>query len=182
MSDKPVAAFKNYGKKGSIAPVDLEVRPGEMVGLAGLLGSGRTKTAEVIFGIKPADSGTALIKGKPQTLRLPHQASVLGIGFCRKTGKPMASSLPPRAEMSSSLSRPSAVATTHSIKTARNCRTLYRQLGIRTPSTEQPIETLSGGNGRKYCFHVGTHSSAISDSSMSQPVALMLVPTPTSSA
>lgn len=63
------------------------MRPGEIVGLAGLLGSGRTETAEVIFGIKPADSGTALIKGKPQTLRSPHQASVLGIGFCPEDRK-----------------------------------------------------------------------------------------------
>ncbi len=82
LSDKPVAAFSGFGKKGTIAPFDLQVRPGEIVGLAGLLGSGRTETAEVIFGIKPADSGSALIKGKPQTLRSPHQASCLGIGFC----------------------------------------------------------------------------------------------------
>jgi simple sugar transport system ATP-binding protein len=41
----------------------------------------------VIFGIKPADSGTALIKGKPQTLRSPHQASCLGVGFCPEDRK-----------------------------------------------------------------------------------------------
>ncbi len=41
----------------------------------------------MIFGIKPADSGTALIKGKQQTLRSPHQASVLGIGFCPEDRK-----------------------------------------------------------------------------------------------
>ena len=71
LSDKPVASFEGYGKKGTIAPFDLHVRPGEIVGLAGLLGSGRTETAEVIFGIHPADSGQATIKGKPQTLRSP---------------------------------------------------------------------------------------------------------------
>lgn len=63
------------------------MRPGEIVGLAGLLGSGRTETAEVIFGIHPADSGTATIKGKPQTLRSPQQASRLGIGFCPEDRK-----------------------------------------------------------------------------------------------
>ncbi len=86
LSDKPVAAFEGYGK-GTIAPFDLQVRPGEIVGLAGLLGSGRTETAEVIFGIKTADSGKAWIKGKPQTLRSPHQASCLGIGFCPEDRK-----------------------------------------------------------------------------------------------
>ena len=51
LGDKPVAAFKNYGKKGTIAPFDLRSTPGEIVpALAGLLGSGRTETAEVIFG------------------------------------------------------------------------------------------------------------------------------------
>ena len=107
LSDNPVAAFKDYGKKGTIAPFDLEVRPGEIVGLAGLLGSGRTETAEVIFGIKPADSGTALIKGKPydRHIRLRYWASA----FARKTGKLMASSPPPQCgKISSSLSRPSA--------------------------------------------------------------------------
>ncbi len=86
LSDKPVAAFEGYGKKGTIAPFDLQVRPGEIVGLAGLLGSGRTETAEVIFGIKTADSGKAWIKGKPQTLRsrIRRPAS---IGFCPEDRK-----------------------------------------------------------------------------------------------
>ncbi len=128
LSDKPVAAFKNYGKKGTIAPFDLEVRPGEIVGLAGLLGSGRTETAEVIFGIKPADSGTALIKGKPQNLRSPHQASVLGIGFCpedRKTDGIIAAASV-RENIILALRCPARLATSHfPQRTARDCRTLY---------------------------------------------------------
>lgn len=158
LSDKPVAAFKNYGKKGTIAPFDLEVRPGEIVGLAGLLGSGRTETAEVIFGIKPADSGTALIKGKPQNLRSPHQASVLGIGFCpedRKTDGIIAAASV-RENIILALQAQRGWLRPISRKEQQEIAERFiRQLGIRTPSTEQPIEFLSGGNQQKCCFHVG---------------------------
>ena len=164
LSDKPVAAFKNYGKRND-RTVDLEVRPGEIVGLAGLLGSGRTETAEVIFGIKPADSGTALIKGQQQTLRSPHQASVLGIGFCPEDRKPMASSPPPRwGKISSSLEAQRGFASTDfPQRTAEIAQRFIRQLGIRTPSTEQPIEFLSGGNQQKVLLSLATDSTAISD-------------------
>ncbi|ENN3860551.1 sugar ABC transporter ATP-binding protein [Escherichia coli] len=152
LSDKPVAAFKNYGKKGTIAPFDLEVRPGEIVGLAGLLGSGRTETAEVIFGIKPADSGTALIKGKPQTPRSPHQASVLGIGFCpedRKTDGIIAAASV-RENIILALQAQRGWLRPISRKEQQEIAERFiRQLGIRTPSTEQPIEFLSGGNQQK---------------------------------
>ena len=130
LSDKPVAAFEDFGKKGTIAPFSLQVRPGEIVGLAGLLGSGRTETAEVIFGIKPADSGKAWIKGKPQTLRSPHQASSLGIGFCLQAQRGWLRPIG-RREQNEIAER------------------FIRQLGIRTPSAEQPIEFLSGGNQQK---------------------------------
>lgn len=139
-------------QKGTIAPFDLEVRPGEIVGLAGLLGSGRTETAEVIFGIKPADSGTALIKGKPQNLRSPHQASVLGIGFCpedRKTDGIIAAASV-RENIILALQAQRGWLRPISRKEQQEIAERFiRQLGIRTPSTEQPIEFLSGGNQQK---------------------------------
>jgi len=152
LSEKPIAAFHDYGRKGTIAPFNLEVRPGEIVGLAGLLGSGRTETAEVIFGIKPADSGTALIKGKPQTLRSPHQASCLGVGFCpedRKTdGIIAAASVRENIILALQAQRgwlrPIPKREQNAI-----AERFIRQLGIRTPSAEQPIEFLSGGNQQK---------------------------------
>ena len=152
LSDKPVAAFEDFGKKGTIAPFNLQVRPGEIVGLAGLLGSGRTETAEVIFGIKPADSGKAWIKGKPQTLRSPHQASCLGIGFCpedRKTdGIIAAASVRENIVLALQAQRgwlrPISRREQNEI-----AERFIRQLGIRTPSAEQPIEFLSGGNQQK---------------------------------
>ena len=152
LSEKPVAAFSDFGKKGVISPFNLEVRPGEIVGLAGLLGSGRTETAEVIFGIKPADSGTALIKGKPQTLRSPHQASCLGVGFCpedRKTdGIIAAASVRENIILALQAQRGWLRPIPRKEQNAIAER-FIRQLGIRTPSAEQPIEFLSGGNQQK---------------------------------
>lgn len=152
LSEKPIAAFSGFGKKGVINPFDLEVRPGEIVGLAGLLGSGRTETAEVIFGIHPADSGTATIKGKPQALRSPHQASRLGIGFCpedRKTdGIIGAASVRENIVLALQAQRGwlRPIAKREQIQIAER---FIRQLGIRTPGPEQPIEFLSGGNQQK---------------------------------
>ena len=56
--------FEGYGKRGKVKPFDLDVRVGEVVGIAGLFGSGRTETAELLFGIEHADSGKAEIDGK----------------------------------------------------------------------------------------------------------------------
>ena len=152
LSDKPVAAFEGYGKKGTIAPFDLQVRPGEIVGLAGLLGSGRTETAEVIFGIKTADSGKAWIKGKPQTLRSPHQASCLGIGFCpedRKTDGIIAAASVRENIVLALQAQRGWLRPIPRREQNEIAERFIRQLGIRTPSAEQPIEFLSGGNQQK---------------------------------
>lgn len=112
----------------------------------------------MIFGIKPADSGTALIKGKPQTPRSPHQASVLGIGFCpedRKTDGIIAAASV-RENIILALQAQRGWLRPISRKEQQEIAERFiRQLGIRTPSTEQPIEFLSGGNQQKCCFHVG---------------------------
>ena len=55
-------------KRGKVKPFDLDLRAGEVVGIAGLLGSGRTETAELLFGIEHADSGSVTIDGKPATI------------------------------------------------------------------------------------------------------------------
>ncbi len=152
LSDKPVAEFKNFGKKGTIDPFDLQVRPGEIVGLAGLLGSGRTETAEVIFGIKPADSGNAWIKGKPVSIRSPSYASRIGMGFCpedRKTdGIIGAASVRENIILALQAQRGWLKPISRKEQQAISER-FIRQLGIRTPSADQPIELLSGGNQQK---------------------------------
>lgn len=151
-SNQPVVEFKDYGKKGTIEPFSLRVRPGEAVGLAGLLGSGRTETAELLFGIRRADSGTALIKGKKRTIRTPAQASRLGMGFCpedRKTdGIIGAASVRENIILALQAQR----GWLRPIKRREQqqiAERFIKSLGIRTPHAEQPVELLSGGNQQK---------------------------------
>lgn len=152
LSDKPVVRFENYGKKGVIEPFDLQVRPGEIVGLAGLLGSGRTETAEVIFGIRPADSGSAWVKGKQHALRSPYQASCLGLGFCpedRKTDGIIAAASVRENIILALQAQRGWLRPIPRREQNQIAERFIRQLGIRTPGQEQAVEFLSGGNQQK---------------------------------
>src|SRR5437899_11427160 len=75
------ANFENYGKAGYVAPFNLALRRGEVVGLAGLLGSGRTETARLVFGAERADSGSAAVDGQPVRMQPPRDAGAHGSGY-----------------------------------------------------------------------------------------------------
>ncbi len=88
--------FAGFGKKGSVAPFDLSIKPGEAVGIAGLLGSGRTETALLMFGVDQTDSGTLTVDGKetrlPRLLQ-PFRSASLSV---RKNARQTASSVTSR--------------------------------------------------------------------------------------
>jgi len=146
------ANFAQYGKTGSIAPFDLELRHGEVVGLAGLLGSGRTETARLVFGADRADSGEASVEGKQVRLHSPRDAVQHGFGYCpeeRKTDGIVADlsvrenivlALQARRGLHRPLSRREQdEIAMHFIKL----------LDIRPAEPERPIGLLSGGNQQK---------------------------------
>ncbi|MEY9702075.1 monosaccharide-transporting ATPase [Bradyrhizobium diazoefficiens] len=81
------ASFENYGKSGYVAPFNLELRHGEVVGLAGLLGSGRTETARLVFGAERADRGQAKVEGAPVRLHSPRDGVRHGFGYCPEERK-----------------------------------------------------------------------------------------------
>ena len=68
------------GRSG-VQGVSFEVRAGEIVGLAGLVGAGRTELARILFGLTPADAGVIEWRGKPTVIRTPAQATRLGIAY-----------------------------------------------------------------------------------------------------
>jgi monosaccharide-transporting ATPase len=82
-----VVAFTGMGKAGRVAPFDLTLRRGEVVGVAGLLGSGRTEMARLMFGVDQADVGTVTLEGRAVSLRNPAQAVAAGFGFCPEDRK-----------------------------------------------------------------------------------------------
>ncbi|WP_459218853.1 sugar ABC transporter ATP-binding protein [Pseudonocardia sichuanensis] len=83
----PVVAAAGLGRRGAVAPVDLAVRAGEVVGLAGLLGSGRTELARLLFGADRADTGEVTVGGRPVRLRTPRAAIDAGIAFSSEDRK-----------------------------------------------------------------------------------------------
>ncbi len=80
--------FNGVGRRGHVQPFDLSIRYGEVVGMAGLLGSGRTETAETLFGIRPSDSGSIELDGKPARIAGPRDAIANGSAFALKTARP----------------------------------------------------------------------------------------------
>ncbi|THK36140.1 sugar ABC transporter ATP-binding protein [Ensifer sp. MPMI2T] len=149
---EPRYRFRNYGRRGRIDPFDLNVRGGEVVGIAGLLGSGRTETAEVLFGAHRADSGTAEIDGRRVELSSPRAAIRQKFGFCpedRKTDG-IVGDLSVRENIVLALQARRGWTRPISRAEQNRLADLYiRALDIRTADREKPIKLLSGGNQQK---------------------------------
>lgn len=144
--------FRHYGKRGSIAPFDLAIRPGEVVGMAGLLGSGRTETARLLFGIDRPDSGEALVDGQRVTLNAPEDAIAQGFGMCpeeRKTDG-IVGDLSVRQNIALALQARRGWARPIPRRETEALAARYiKALDIRPPDPERPIKFLSGGNQQK---------------------------------
>jgi len=151
--DVPAAfRFENYGKRGSIAPFDLAIRPGEVVGIAGLLGSGRTETARLLFGIDRPDSGEATVDGVPVSLHSPETAIAHGFGMCPEERKSdgIIGDLSVRQNIVLALQARQGWARPIPRREADVLAARYiKALDIRPPEPERPIKFLSGGNQQK---------------------------------
>jgi simple sugar transport system ATP-binding protein len=148
----PFLSAKKLGKRGSIEPFDLDLRPGEVVGLAGLLGSGRTETARLLFGIDRPDSGELTIDGVATTLRTPRQAVDRKLAFCPEDRKAAAiiPDLSIRENIVLALQARRGWLRRLSRRRQDEIADKYiKALRIATPDAEKPIKLLSGGNQQK---------------------------------
>ncbi len=148
----PVAVFEDFGKAGYVAPFDLTLRAGHVVGLAGLLGSGRTETVRLVFGAERADGGTAEVDGRRVAISSPHEAMRLGFGYCpeeRKT-EGIVADLTVRENIVLALqAKRGPLKPLPRREQDEIAAKFIRLLDIRPPDPERPVGLLSGGNQQK---------------------------------
>ncbi len=148
----PLLQAKALAQRGQLQPIDLEVHAGEVVGLGGLLGSGRTELARLLFGLSSSDDGELRIDGQPVAFKTPADAVRHGLALCpeeRKTDgivaelsvrENIALALQARHGLARFLSREQQAAL---------AERFVKALGIKTASIDTPIGLLSGGNQQK---------------------------------
>jgi simple sugar transport system ATP-binding protein len=149
---QPFMELRGVGRRGTLQPIDLDVQPGQILGLAGLLGSGRTETARLLFGADRSDSGTILVNGRPVRLRSPRDAVRHGIGYCAEDRKKegIVAELSIRENILLALQARRGWWRKISRQRAREIADLWiERLGIKASDAEQPIGLLSGGNQQK---------------------------------
>ncbi|MFJ9770659.1 sugar ABC transporter ATP-binding protein [Kitasatospora sp. NPDC101157] len=139
-------------RRGAVEPYDLAIRPGEVIGLAGLLGSGRTEAARLLFGADQSDGGTLRIEGAVTALRSPRDAIAHGIAFCSENRKTegLVGELTVRENIVLALQ--AARGWTRPLsRTAQEEYALrwIRALDIRPGNPEALVRNLSGGNQQK---------------------------------
>jgi ribose transport system ATP-binding protein len=149
---EPVLELRDVSRRGRLKNISFSLRRGEILGIAGLVGAGRSDLAQVIFGAEPADSGEIRIHGQPVRIRSPKDAMRCRVGFLtedrRQTG--LFSWLTVRENISiANLQRITRRHVLDLTRELRLVRELIKQLRIATPSPEQHVENLSGGNQQR---------------------------------
>jgi ribose transport system ATP-binding protein len=126
---------------------------GEILGLAGLMGAGRTELARAVFGADPIDAGEIRVHGRPAAIRSPCDAVALGIGYLSEDRKQFGLATGLDVQTNVALAALPRFARGRcwldSAAIARSARNYIERLGIKTPSHEQQVRLLSGGNQQK---------------------------------
>lgn len=150
--DEPLLEVRNLRLPNSPIENSFKLYRGEVLGLAGLIGSGRTELARAIFGADPRGGGEILLEGVPVHINSPKQAIELGIGYLPEDRKAAGLFL----EMTIKLNMEAAVIETVSSngfvspsKEYALASDYVQKLNVSTPSVEQLVQRLSGGNQQK---------------------------------
>jgi rhamnose transport system ATP-binding protein len=151
-ADDIALELRRVSSRAGVHDVSLTLRRGEILGLAGLVGSGRTELARTVFGLTPPDRGEVFVGGSPVSITSPEGAIELGVGYVpedrRRHGVVPEMTVPENVTMASlaSVSRRGLIA--KDLEQTITDR-YVEELHVKAGSREDPVESLSGGNQQK---------------------------------
>ena len=151
-SDEDILTVKNFSREREFHDINLSVKKGELLGVAGLVGSGRTELFSCIYGLTPKKTGELLFEGKPISIANPQQAIAHGIGYVPEERRRLG--IFPVLSVYENMLLPSydrlkGGAFIKFGKVKKEAAKEIENLRIKTPSSETEIRNLSGGNQQK---------------------------------
>lgn len=150
---EPVLQVKNLSHRKFFKNVSFEVRRGEIFGIAGLIGAGRTEVIETIFGIRPKSEGEILINGKPVEINSPRDAIANRMGFLTEDRRATGIFSVLGVDVNMAIPNYDRFVTKFGFvnekAVSENCMKFVNEIQIKTPSLSQKIQNLSGGNQQK---------------------------------
>jgi ribose transport system ATP-binding protein len=152
-TDETLLSVRGLQRKGVYGPVEFELRRGEILGFAGLIGAGRTEVARGVFGADPMDGGEIFLHGRAIAVRTPIDAIRHGIAYLSEDRKAHGLAGKMTVAQNITLANMQAVANGRGFirfdDEAIAAKRYIEALGIRTPSPAQVVRLLSGGNQQK---------------------------------
>lgn len=144
---------RELSKPGNFKNINFKLHAGEILGLTGLLGSGRTELALALFGLNPAESGEVLIQGQPAKIASVQDAIQLGLGYVPENrlvqGLIMQQSVGKNIVVTILQKLLNGLGLIDAAKMQQSITQWVEELAIKVPSVDSPVQTLSGGNQQR---------------------------------
>ncbi|MDR3211279.1 MAG: sugar ABC transporter ATP-binding protein [Planctomycetota bacterium] len=152
-SNKVILEVKDYQRRGETALASFSLRSGEILGVAGLMGAGRTELARAIFGADPVSGGELRVDGKPVVVKTPRDAIRNGIGYLSEDRKSFGLALGMQVKENITMAFLEEVSSRsgriYKSREKEVAERFIQRLNIRTPSISKAVKNLSGGNQQK---------------------------------
>ncbi len=164
---EPILEVRDLAKPGNFLDINLKLYPGEILGITGLLGSGRTEFALALFGVNPPDSGEILFENHPVKINSIQDAIRLGIGYVPEDRLAQGLVMNQSVEKNLVLTILDHLVNRFRLLDQQRWKTSVnrwvKDLSIRVPSVESPVQTLSGGNQQRVVLAkwIATHPKVL---------------------
>lgn len=152
---KTLLEVKDLNSQGIFKDISIDIKEGEIVGFAGLMGAGRTEVMRALFGLDPINSGTIITNGKKVTIKNPRSAIKNKIAMLSEDRRRYGT-IPIRSVMENTsiccLEKMIYKGYTHTKKERKIVSEYFGKMNVKTPSLDTAIQALSGGNQQKVLF------------------------------